>query len=172
MKRFRNLSVAFCAFALLGAGPVVSLAHGNERGETTATVGGARVSIHYAQPALKGRDPMKMIEPGKVWRMGADIPTTIESDKDLLFGQTRVPKGTHILLAQLVAPGQWILIVSSKPFNQYEPSAKIAAVPMKEESGRDPVEMMAIKLSAKGNRGTVEVVWGGSRLLAAFTAAP
>ena len=171
MKCCQRLVFGMTAFALLIAGPNLNLAHGNDQGEAKATVGAVHVSIAYGRPTLKGREPMQMIHPGQVWRMGADIPTTLNSDQDLLFGNTRVPKGKHILLAHLAEPGKWFLVVSSKTANQYGPGAQIAEVPMKLENTNDPMEPLTIRLYGQGKEGVIEIVWGTLRLEASFAAA-
>lgn len=148
----------------------IALAHGNPSGEAKATLGAATVTITYGRPSLKGRDLMQMIQPGNLWRMGADIPTSIESTAALDFGGTRVPKGKYILLARYLAPGQWTLVVSSQDRLHYEPSTKLAEIPMQIQQGQSPVEEMSIRLSAKGKNGTLELAWGAYRLTAAFSA--
>ena len=144
---------------------------GQNRGETKAKIGKASVTIAYGRPALNGRDPLKMIRPGQPWRLGSNAPTTIESDADLDFAGTAVPKGKHILLAMQDEAGKWWLIVSSKGGFEYEPSAKIAQVPMELSTGQDAVEQLEIKLSGKDDRGTIEVAWGTLRLAATFAPA-
>ena len=157
--------------AVLAMGVSMGLAHGNDIGKVEKTVGGARVTIDYGRPQLKGRDINKLIQPGQMWRIGADVPTTIESDADLEFGGTRVPKGKHVLLARLVAPGQWSLVVSSAAVNRYEPSAKLAEEPMTIEQGKNSVEDLTIELTNNSGQGTIEISWGTERLLASFRAA-
>ena len=158
--KLRRILIGLSATALFALIPSL-LAHGNDRGEADATIGGAHVSIDYSQPTLKGRDPLKMIQAGKVWRLGADAPTTIESDKPLNFGGTTVPKGKHILLARFDSPGKWTLIVSTKPYNQYEASAKLAEIPLTQSETADPVEALTIKLS---DQGAIEIRWGKLQL--------
>jgi hypothetical protein len=150
---------------------VNSIAHGNERGTAKATIGSATVAIDYGRPMLKGRDLMKMIQPDDVWRIGSDAPTTIESDADLDFGGTRVPKGKHILLAHYIGPGKWSLVVSSKPASQYDPGAKLAEVPMAFHESKDPVEEVTIQLSGKSSQGVIEIAWGTMRLVGSFSVA-
>lgn len=171
MKRLTRIFSGLSIAALLGLGFVVLFAQGSHRGEAKATVGTAHVSIDYGRPSLKGRAPLKMIGPGQVWRLGANAPTTIETDQDLLFGNTRVPKGKHILLAQMVEQGQWVLLVSNKAANEYDPNAKIAEVPMELNNASDSAEELTIKLSGHENRGDIEVAWGTSRLAASFSTA-
>ena len=171
MKHLRRSGFSFAAVALLSLGTAVLLAQENNRGKASATVGSAHVSIDYGRPSLNGRDPLGMIKPGQVWRLGANAPTTIDTDQDLLFGNTRVPKGKHILLAQMVEPGKWVLMVSNKAANEYGPGAKIAEAPIKLDSAADSVEQMTINLSGHQNQGDIEVAWGTSRLAASFSVA-
>lgn len=171
MKCLKRTGLTVVAIAIISLGTFLVFAQGGGRGEATATIGSAHVSIDYGRPMLRGRDPLSMLQPGQVWRLGASAPTTIESDHDLLFGNTRVPKGKHILLAQLAQPGKWFLVASTRPFDDFDPSAKIAETPMKMENGQASVEQMTIKLSANGNQGDLDVAWGTSRLLATFSVA-
>ena len=151
--------------------PGFAQAHGNEHGQAKASVGGAQVTIEYNRPMLKGRDLGKLIQPGQIWRIGADAPTTLESDTDLDVGGTRVPKGKHILLARCVDAGHWVLIVSSKSAHDYEPSAKLAEAPLELRQGTDPAELVTIQLSENGGRGVIEIAWGTLRLVGTFAPA-
>ena len=171
MKFLTRTGLTIAVAAAIGLGALLLLAQGGSRGKATATVGSAHVSIDYGRPMLRGRDPLNMLEPGQVWRLGASEPTTISTDRDLMFGNTRVPKGKHILLAQMTGPGKWVLVASTKAWDAYDSSAKIAEAPMKLDKGQDPVERMTIKLSGHGNQGDLEVAWGTSRLAATFSAA-
>jgi hypothetical protein len=147
------------------------LGHGHERGDAKATISGVKVSINYGRPSLNNRDVMKLIQPGKLWRIGADDPTTIESDADLDFGGTRVPKGMHILLARYIEPGKWALVVSRKDVFHYEPSAKLAEVPMQLQDGQDPADDVTIQLSSKSGRGLITIAWGTLQLQTSFSPA-
>ena len=170
MTKSNRLTITMSTITLLVLMTLGSLAHGNDRGDVKATIGGAHVSVDYGRPSLKGRDPLKMIQPGKVWRLGSDAPTTLESDRDLNFGGTVVPKGKHILLARYVESGKWELVFSSKPAMQFEPGVQIAEVPLKFEESSDSIEIVTIRISVKGETGSIEIAWGKMRLSASFTA--
>ncbi len=171
MLKFNRVFIGATTVTLLFGAALGSLAHGNDRGEAKAAISGATVTIEYGRTDLKGRDMMKMIHPGQLWRIGADAPTTLESNTDLDFGGTRVPKGKHVLLARLIEPGKWSLVFSTKSAHDYEPSAKVAEVPLEVHQEKDSVEEITIRLLSKGGRGTIEVAWGTSRLSASFTPA-
>jgi hypothetical protein len=168
MKRRKYLTLAFAVISLLALSAVTGWAQATERGEAKATIGKANVSIDYGRPLLKGRDITQMLPVGDVWRLGASAATTITSDADLDFGGTRVAKGSHILLARLVEPRKWTLIVSSKAASEYEPSAKLAEVPMELQEGKDPAEELTLTLTSKDGRANLEIAWGSARLLASF----
>jgi len=144
------------------------VAHGAERGSAKATINGAHLTIDYGRPMLRGRDMLAQLKPGQLWRIGADAPTTLESDKDLDFGGTVVPKGKHILLAKLVEPGKWTLVFSSKSVFQYEESAKIAEVPLTFQEANDSDEMVTLKLTDQDGSGVLEIAWGKMRLTTSF----
>jgi hypothetical protein len=166
----RMLMTGFAVLTLVTFVPVRAAAHSNAHAEAKAIVGKATVTISYNRPSLRGRDLMKMIHPGELWRMGADIPTTIESTQDLDFGGVTVPEGKHVLLARYVGPGQWMLVISSKDRLNYEPSAKLAEIPLQVEEGQKPVEELEIQLSGSANSGTIEIAWGPYRLTGVFSA--
>ena len=171
MKWISRIVLGMSVFAFLVVLPQALQAQASGRGTASATIGGTHVSIDYGRPSLNGRDPLSLIHPGDVWRVGANAPTTIESDKNLDFGGTRVEKGKHILLIRYVQPGKWELIVSSQSAMQYTPDAKLAEVPMTLTKGEDSTEVMTISLTAKGNDGVIELAWGTMRLSARFSAA-
>lgn len=168
MKNLKRTAAAILAAALLVSGAAIALAHGNARGKAKATVGKAQVTIVYGRPALRGRDMLKKISPGQIWRLGADIPTTLESSAALDFGGKRVAKGKHILLARLNSPGHWSLIVSSQTAQHYKPQAKLAEIPLKFLEAKSSVEELRITLSGRGGRGRIEIAWGTSRLVGSF----
>lgn len=171
MTRFNRLITSLSAVAVLVLMAQGSPAHGNDRGQAKTVIGGAHVSVDYGRPSLRGRDPLKMLEPGQLWRLGSDASTTIELDQNLIVGGARVMKGKHILLVRYVEPGKWTLVVSDKPATQYEPSAKLAEVPMTLAEANDSVEDLALKLSGKGDGGMLDIEWGKMRLSAPFTVA-
>ena len=160
------IAIATVTFITLVAG--AGLAQRSDRGSVKTAIGGAHVSIDYGRPSLRGRDMLKQIQPGQLWRLGAGDPTTLETDQPLNFGGTVVPKGKHILLARLVEPGKWALVFSTKSVFQYEPSAKVAEVPLTFQEVDDSTEQVTIQLTEKNGAGVIEIAWGKMRLSASF----
>jgi len=163
------ISIATAALIALTTGAGMAL--GAERGSAKAIIKGAHISIDYGRPGLKGRDMLKQIQPSQLWRIGANAPTTFESDKALNFGANTVPKGKHILLARLVEPGKWTLVFSTKSVFEYEESSKLAEIPLTLQETSDSTELVTIKLIDRGGKGVLEIAWGKLRLSASFTPA-
>jgi len=168
MTRISPPLIALATATLMALTCSPSLAHGTERGSAKVTLNGAHVSIAYGRPALRGRDMIGQLKPGQLWRIGADAPTTLESDRDLNFGGTIVPKGKHILLARLDEPGKWTLVFSSKSAFDYDASAKIAEVPLTPREAGDSKEMVTVTLTDNSGTGILEIAWGKMRLSASF----
>lgn len=143
-------------------------AQSNPRGTTSVRIGSARVEIEYGRPSLRGRDVLKLIQPGQLWRLGADAPTTLESNTDLDVGGMRVPRGKHILLVRNIEPGVWSLVVSKEPAIQYVPNARLAEVLLRFERVRDPAEELSIRLSNQHGKGEIVITWGSYRLSGEF----
>jgi len=168
MTRIGPALTGILTAALLVLHPGSTFAQGSERGTVQANISGAHISIDYGRPALRGRDMLSQIQAGQVWRLGAGAPTTLESDKPLNFGGIAAPQGKHILLARLVEPGKWTLVFSSKSAFQYEPSAKIAEVPLDLRETGDSAELVTITLTEKDGMGVLEIAWGKMRLSTSF----
>ncbi len=170
MARTKVLA-AFCftLILLISALPMAQ-AHGNPKDQVKLTLGNTTVYISYGRPALKGRDMLKELKPGEVWRLGADVPTLIACDRALDFGGTRVPAGKHILLARMDSPGHWTLIISSKTAHdfQQDPTAALAQIPLQYQDAADSTELLTITLTDRQGRGVMEIAWGTARLEAAF----
>ena len=168
MKRISPPLIAVATATLFTLITSRGMAQEANRGSAKATINGAHISIDYGRPALRGRDMLAQIKPGDLWRIGSGAPTTLESDKELNFGGTIVPKGKHILLAHLIEPGKWTLVFSSKSAFDYEPSAKIAEVPVTLEDTSDSAELVTITIAGKDGAGVLEIAWGKMRLSASF----
>ncbi len=153
----------------LGASPAV--AHGNPRGEARAALGGKAVAIEYGRPSLNGRDMLGKAPVGNTWRMGADAPTTLKTDVDLVFGSAVVPKGDYLLTATRTTEDLWTLNVEKRdPASPRAPGSKVAEIPLTGATLPQSVEVFTIELRAEKDAGAFEMKWGTTALKAAFTA--
>ncbi len=75
-----------------------------DRGKAQLTTPKGDIVVDYGRPQLKGRDPLTWQETGSYWRMGNNSVTTLSTPVDLVFGATKLPKGTYGLWLLKVAP--------------------------------------------------------------------
>ena len=59
--------------------------------------GAGSITIDYGRPSLKGQDRLAQLKVGDAWRMGSEQATVITTPVDLVFGATKVPKGSYSL---------------------------------------------------------------------------
>ncbi|MFC4873267.1 DUF2911 domain-containing protein [Negadavirga shengliensis] len=83
------LSVVFLSFCQERASPPKT---------AEGTVNGAKITINYSSPAVKGRTIWGDLVPyGKVWRAGANEATIFETSKDIKVEGQPLPAGKYSL---------------------------------------------------------------------------
>ena len=121
---------------------------------------GVKVSIDYSQPSVKGRTIGKEIAPyGKMWRTGANEPTTFEVDKAIKVDGKALPAGKYGMYS---IPGEkeWVIIFSKKSnvsadqHNEADDALRIKVKPVKAPAF---TEKMTFTIN-KG--GKVALIWG------------
>lgn len=137
------------------------------------TIDGAKITIEYWRPYLKGRAEADVMPPGKPWRTGADEATVLTTDKPLKFGSLSLEPGTYtintqpgeggweLLIGKLGKPGQWGI-----PYNK---ALEIGRAPMKVGKTKEPVEQVTISIDDTPSGGTLRIEWGTVSATAPFT---
>jgi hypothetical protein len=137
-----------------------------------ATVDGAKISVTYGRPYLKGRKVGVELAPyGKVWRTGADEATTLVTDKALMFGSTHVEAGTYTLYT-LPAEKGWQLIINKQTGQwgtEYSQGQDLARIPMRVAKTPATVEQFTIAVNDTPAGGELKLTWENSDLTAPFT---
>jgi len=91
-------------------------------GERTYT-GGKWIEITYGRPVLRGRTSIfgagaeygKQVNAGApLWRAGANVTTTLNTEVPLEIGGKRLEPGEYSLFVDLKEPG-WTLVISKQP---------------------------------------------------------
>jgi hypothetical protein len=88
------------------------------RETVSVTVGGKKVSIEYGRPSLKGRsvdDLMKKLPADRMWRIGANQVTTLNTEADLVVAGKKVSAGKYSLYVHAPESGEWHLAINSDP---------------------------------------------------------
>lgn len=165
MRRNIVVCVVMCGILTIGA-----LAQGS-RGKAEMKVGAGMITVDYGQPALKGRDMLSKLEVGGFWRMGSNQATLITTPVDLMFGSTRIAKGSYTLFMKREAADAYQLVFNSQTGQwgtQRDASKDVASVPMKKETLTSPVEVLTIELKPAAGGGTFSLSWGTLRCSADF----
>lgn len=137
-----------------------------------ATVHGAKISVTYGRPFVKGRAVFGGLVPyGKVWRTGADEATILETDTTLVFGDVTVAPGKYSLYT---IPGEkaWTLVINKQVGQwgtQHDEAQDLGRVPMT-VGPEDFKEQFEIDLEEEdGMTGALEFQWDKTEARAVFT---
>jgi hypothetical protein len=177
---------AITASVLPAQGPLQAAPSGRGTTEVTITLvdSAARAAakpsilrVDYGQPHLRGRRILtdSLIPYDKVWRTGANAPTTLKSDVDLVIGGANLPKGTYIL-STLPSRSGWKLLIQKEPTqppvpdSPYDVSREVARIDLKQTTLAAPIESLTMWLiPARGPgapRGQLIIAWSNLSLAA------
>ena len=145
---------------------------GSPHERTEWTIDGAKLSIEYGRPSLKGRPEAQLMPAGQPWRTGADVATILTTDKPLKFGSLSVPAGSYTINTQPGAEWQLILGKLGDPKQwgvPYKPELEIGRAPMKVAKTKAPVEQLTIAIDDTPAGATLRVEWGTTSASIPFT---
>lgn len=164
----KGLTICFSilSLALIGATEMAApqaAPQANPRGTAELAVPGGKITIDYGRPSLKGRNVDDMIEPGRIWRTGADNPTTLTTDVPLRIGDKVVPKGNYTVLTRFIEKRKWNFILSTGQSFRPAPEDIVVEAPLSYSELPSQVEMLTIRLE-KGKKGATYILeWGNLR---------
>ena len=149
---------------------VSSFAQGN-RGKAELKAGPGAITIDYGRPALKGRDMLSQLKEGDAWRMGMNQSTTFTTPVDLMFGGTKIPKGSYSLFLKKMVANQFQLVFNSQTGQwglTHDVTKDFAQVPMKSAVLPSPVELFTMDLKPAPKGGVIVLTWGTTQLSSEF----
>jgi hypothetical protein len=153
MKTLARCCTLALAFAAISTLPVRAQADGkpllSPAAMADASIDGAKITIHYNSPAMRGRVIMGGLVPyGQVWRTGANPATSFVTTGDLKIGALTVPAGSYTIYTLPAAPGTpWLLIVNKQTGQwgtEYKPDMDLGRTPLHHEKLPAPQESMTI----------------------------
>ncbi len=120
MKKVIVACVAF--FTVLMADGQLTLPQPSPTQTVKQNFGLSFIELSYSRPGIKGRKVFGDLVPfGKLWRTGANGPTTLNFADDVTIGGTKVPSGKYGLLT-IPDKDKWTLILT-KQLDVTSPSA-------------------------------------------------
>jgi hypothetical protein len=130
------------------------------RDTTRATIGDASIVIEYSRPAQRGRNVWgDVVQPEKVWRLGADMATHFSTTTDLSFDGIRLPAGRYTLWMVMSRDGTSSLIVNKRVNifgTNYGPRDDLLRIPLKPTKLSSPVERLTLDVAG----GALRISWG------------
>ncbi len=146
----------------------------NPRGKAKLNLGGKSISVEFGQPSLHGRTVYEMLSKlpdGGVWRLGADTSTTFSTSGDLMFGDTKIPKGVYSLWVRKEAENSWGLVFNSQhgqSGTQHNSKLDVAEVALKISRAAAPPDEVTIVLTKTKTGEMIAIEWGDLRLYTGF----
>jgi hypothetical protein len=154
----RSSLLASLALAVAASVSIVAQPPGSPHETVSGAVDGAKVSIEYGRPYMRGRKIVGGLVPyGRVWRTGADQSTTLTTDAPLVIGGAAVPAG-KVSLYTLPSPQGWKLIINKQTGQwgtEYNEAQDLARVDLKASTLTAPVDQFTIKIDG----GQLKLAW-------------
>jgi len=118
----------------------------------TGEINGAKITINYSSPFVKGRTIWGELVPyGKVWRAGANAPTTIETDKALKIEGKELAAGKYAIYV-IPENGSATVIFGKDPkmgAHNYNESEDALRVNVKTKKSASMNESLVYKINKK-----------------------
>lgn len=146
-----------------GLGPL------SPRDTTSASIGGAGITVAYGRPSLRGRALDVLVPPGQVWRAGSNDATTITTNQPLRFEGYTLAPGTYSIFV-LPEAGKWTLILNRQTGMSglgRDPAQDVARIPMQTRSGAH-TERFTIEVTSRSEGGALVLKWGTVEAVAPF----
>ena len=129
----------------------------------SATIDGAKVTIVYGRPYMRGRTIFGGLVPWDVvWCPGADEATTLEASKEIQISTLRIPPGPHTIWV-LPRRDRWTLIVSEEPsgfHTRYDSQADMGRVEFPTSPLPAPVEQLTFAIDPNpAGGGKIAMAW-------------
>lgn len=133
------------------------------RDTTAQTIGAAHLVVDYGRPSKRRREIFGALVPyDALWRTGANEATHFRTDRDLMIGTIRVPRGTYTLWT-IPARDGWTLIINRQTGQwgtDYDKTQDVGRTHMKVATLSDPVERFTIAIEPTRNgSGTLIMRW-------------
>lgn len=143
----------------------------DNRGKAELNAPGGKITVDYGRPQLKGRDPLTWQQDGAYWRMGMDAMTKFTTPVELVFGSTKLAKGTYGLWLLKVSADRYELVLNSETAGMgmsHDKAKDVAGAPFEKETVPTAVESFTIELKDGSKGGTFVMTWGTVRLSSSF----
>jgi hypothetical protein len=130
-------------------------------------VGLTDFTVKYSSPAVKNRKIWGDLVPyDKLWRTGANAPTTLQASRDFRIGGQPVPAGTYALYT-IPGKSRWTVILSSATTasaNDYDQSKDVARIVVKPGSADFRERMTFLFADTTDDTTSLDLEWEKRRV--------
>jgi len=162
MKKIFSLALSFvlCATAFAQ----LKMPAPSPLSTVTQAVGLAEITIKYSRPSMKGRKIYGDLVPfAAVWRTGANRPTKIKFDDDIMFEGNKVAAGEYTLVSIPTAT-EWTIILNKDSkgngASSYLESDDVVRLKVKPQPIATSVENFTINFAdISKNTAVIELLW-------------
>lgn len=162
MKRLFSFTLAFLVCATAFA--QLKMPAPSPLSTVTQAVGLAEISIKYSRPSAKGRKVYGDLVPfDKVWRTGANRPTKIKFDDEVIFEGNKVPAGEYTLVS-FPSATEWTIVLNKDSKGNgaftYQESDDVARFKVKPQTLPAHVENFTINIADITEKtAVIEILW-------------
>ncbi len=130
-------------------------------------VGLTDFTVKYSSPAVKDRKVWGELVPyDKLWRTGANQPTTLQASRDFRFGDKPVPAGTYALYT-IPGKGSWTVILNSATtasVNDYDAAKDVVRIVVKPGSADFRERMTFLFADTTDDTASLDLEWEKRRV--------
>jgi Protein of unknown function (DUF2911) len=132
------------------------------------SVSGAKITVKYGRPFIKGRALTDVVPKDGPYRLGADEATSITSDRMLMIGELMLPAGSYSLYA-LPSGKEWKLIVNKQTGQsgtEYDEKQDFGRTTLKVEKAAKANEQFTIAIEDGKEGKQIAFQWADTKLTA------
>lgn len=131
-------------------------------------ISGVTAKICYSRPSARGRSVFDSLAPfGKIWRTGANEPTTLLLSAPLDIGGAPLTTGRYVMLS-VPGPQEWLIVFYTTPATDaaemFQTLREVARGRGKAERLDVPVEQFTIRGNAERSGAELLFEWGPLRV--------
>jgi hypothetical protein len=158
MKTTKQIMMLLVAFVMTTMAGAQDKKTASPAATATGKINGATITINYSSPSVKGRTIWGELVPyGKVWRAGANAPTTIETDKTIKIEGKELPAGKYAVYV-IPEKDEATVIFGKDPSvgaNKYDQSKDQLRVKVKTKKSAVMTESLVYKI----NKDNITLSW-------------
>lgn len=142
-------------------------------GTITQMVGLNNIKIEYSRPSVKGREIFGDVVPfEKVWRLGANAPTKLTTDKPITFGKETIKPGTYAIFA-IPYKDMWEVVINTDieqwGAGNYDEKKNIVSMKVKTQKS-EFTETLSISIqNITSTEGSIIIAWDKTKVEVPFS---